>query len=290
MKLERLAPYLLVLPGLLLGFSVIAYPVYEIVAMATASVSRFGVVGAFNDFANFSNVLADNLFWLALRNTLLWTVCVVLGTILLSVPVSLILNIDFHGRALARVLVMLPWSVSLSMMAIVWTWGFDPEIGYVNKLLMDLGVISGPVYWLAQPDTAFAVVIFVGIMVSIPFTVTVLLGGLSSVPDDIYEAASTEGATPAQQFFRLTLPLMRPYVNIAIVLNVIYVFNSFPIIWVMTGGGGPSDQTHILVTYLYFLAFRLGKLGEAAAVSLIMLAILIAFTAVYVWLVRRKEA
>lgn len=290
MRLERLAPYLLVLPGLMLGLMVIAYPVYETVDMAVSTVSRFGKVGDFNSLKNFANVFADPLFWLSAKNTLIWTLCVVGGTVLFSVPISLILSMEFHGRALARVLVMLPWSVSLSMMAIVWTWGFDSEIGYVNKLLLDLGIIAAPVQWLARPDTAFAVVIFVGIMVSIPFTVTVLLGGLSSVPEDIYEAAATEGATGPQQFTRITVPLLQPYINIAIVLNVIYVFNSFPIIWVMTGGGGPSDQTHILVTYLYFLAFRLGKLGEAAAVSLIMLALLIAFTALYVSLVRRRQA
>jgi multiple sugar transport system permease protein len=290
MSAERLAPYALVLPGLFLGMSAIAYPVFEIVQMAVSDVSRFGKIGNLNDLSNFGRAFADPLFWLATRNTLIWTLFVVLGTILISVPVAIVLNTDFHGRALARILVMLPWSVSLSMMAIVWTWGFDGEIGYVNKLLRDVGLIDGSVYWLAKPDTAFAVVIFVGIIVSVPFTVTVLLGGLSAIPQDIYEAAATEGASARQQFTRLTLPLLRPYINIAIVLNVIYVFNSFPIIWVMTGGGGPSDQTHILVTYLYFIAFRLGKLGEAAAVSLVMFAVLIAFTALYVWLVRRRQA
>ncbi len=154
--------------------------------------------------------------------------------------------------------------------------------------LKSLGLIDESVYWLARPNTAMAVVIMVGIIASVPFTVTVLMGGLASVPEDIYDAGAVEGATPWQNFTRLTLPLLRPYINIAVVLNVIYVFNSFPLIWVMTGGGGPSDQTHILVTYLYFLAFRLGKLGEAAALSLIMLAILIVFTALYVRLVRQR--
>jgi multiple sugar transport system permease protein len=122
--------------------------------------------------------------------------------------------------------------------------------------------------------------ILVGILVSVPFTVTIFLGGLSSVPGDIYEAARLDGATAWQQFRKLTLPLLRPFINMAIVLNVIYVFNSFPIIWVMTQGG-PSNSTHILVTYLYEKGFRLGKPGEAAAVSLVMLVILMCFTMIY---------
>jgi multiple sugar transport system permease protein len=284
--MKSAAPYLLCLPGLLLGSLVIFYPVYEIVSMSVADVNRFGLIQGFAGLENFSNVFADPLFYVALWNTLLWTVCVVGGTLILSVPVAMLLSTEFHGRALARILIMLPWSISLSMMAIVWAWGFDGEIGYVNLFLKSVGLIDESVYWLARPGTAMAVVIFVGIVASIPFTVTVLMGGLASVPEDIYEAASVEGATGWQNFTRLTLPLLRPYINIAAVLNVIYVFNSFPIIWVMTGGG-PSDQTHILVTYLYFLAFRLGKLGEAAALSLIMLAILIVFTALYVRLVKQ---
>lgn len=287
--MNRAAPYLLCLPGLVLGGLIILYPVYDIISMSVSQVNRFGMVSGFAGLKNFRNILADPLFYVALKNTVIWTAAVVGGTLLISVPVSLILSTEFHGRALARVLIMLPWSISLSMMAIVWAWGVNGETGYVNLFLMQLGLIDAPVYWLARPDTAMPVVILVGILASIPFTVTVLMGGLAAAPQDIYEAAAVEGATPLQNFRRLTLPLLRPYINIAIVLNVIYVFNSFPIIWVMTGGGGPSDQMHILVTYLYFLAFRLGKLGEAAALSLIMLAILVAFTALYVRLVRQES-
>ncbi len=286
--MKSAAPFLLCLPGLLLGSLVIFYPVYEIVTMSVAQVNRFGLVGGFAGLKNFDNIFADPLFYVALWNTAIWTLFVVGGTILISVPVAMILSTEFHGRTVARILVMLPWSISLSMLAIVWAWGFDGEIGYVNMFLKSLGLIDQSVYWLARPNTAMAVVIMVGIIASVPFTVTVLMGGLASVPEGIYEAGAVEGATPWQNFTRLTLPLLRPYINIAVVLNVIYVFNSFPLIWVMTGGGGPSDQTHILVTYLYFLAFRLGKLGEAAALSLIMLAILIVFTALYVRLVRQR--
>ena len=133
---------------------------------------------------------------------------------------------------------------------------------------------------MARPETAFPIEIAIGVIVSIPFTTTILLGGLSSIPGDIYEAARIDGAGPFLQFRALTLPLLRNFINIAVVLNIIHVFNSFPIIWIMTQGG-PDDGTHILITYLYDLAFRLGKPGPAAAISLIMLAILFVFTFIY---------
>ncbi|MEE9251159.1 MAG: sugar ABC transporter permease, partial [Alphaproteobacteria bacterium] len=135
---------------------------------------------------------------------------------------------------------------------------------------------------------AFPIEIGVGVLVSIPFTVTVLLGGLSSVPPDIYEAALIDGASGPQRFRYLTLPLLRPFINIAVVLNIIHVFNSFPIIWVMTEGG-PANRTDILVTYLYKLAFRFGRLAEASAVSLVMFAALLAFTIFYVAMLMREK-
>ena len=198
------------------------------------------------------------------------------------------LNADFYGRSVARVVVMLPWAVSLTMTAIVWRWALNGESGMLNSALRGLGLVDQNIQWLASAATAFPMQIMIGILVTVPFTTTIFLGGLSSIPDDLYEAAALEGAGPVQQFRRITFPLLKPFVNIAIVLNTIYVFNSFPIIWVMTQGG-PANSTDILVTHLYKLAFRIGKLGEASAVSLVMLAILLVFTAIYIRLAMRGE-
>ncbi len=274
------APWLLIVPSLALALFIISYPIFNIVYQSLHDVSRFGQIRGFSGLQNFYNVFADPVFLSALQNTLIWTFCVVVGTVAISVPVALILNQDFYGRGIARTIVMLPWSVSLTMTAVVWRWAFNDDYGMVNVTLQRLGMISGPIHWLATPQYAFPVEIAVGILVSIPFTTTILLGGLSSVPGDIYEAARIDGASAWQQFRQLTLPLLKPFINMAILLNVIYVFNSFPIIWVMTQGG-PDDSTHILVTYLYELGFRLGRPGEAAAVSLIMLVILFAFSVAY---------
>jgi multiple sugar transport system permease protein len=273
-------PYLLIAPSLLLAAIIILFPLGELAVYATHDVSRFGQLRGFTGLASFAKMFGDPLFQASLLRTLIWTAGVVGGTILISIPVALILNQDFYGRDLARTIIMLPWAISLTMSAVVWRWALDGDFGMANHTLRSLGLTDENIYWLATADVAFPVQIGIGILVSIPFTVSVLLGGLSSIPGDLYEAAEIEGATGWQTFRWITLPLIRHFVNIAVVLNIIYVFNSFPIIWVLTQGG-PSNSTDILVTYLYKLAFRFGRLDEAAAVSLIMFGLLLAFTLLY---------
>lgn len=280
-------PFALVAPGLLLAALIVVWPLAQLGIIAMGDVNRFGQVRGFAGFENFGAVLDDPDFGAALWRTLIWTVSIVLGTILVAFPVALILDRDFHGRGIARVIIMLPWAVSLTMTAIVWTWALQGESGMLNSALRGLGLIDRNIQWLAQASTAFPMQILIGILVSVPFTVTVFLGGLASIPEDLHEAATLEGASGWQAFRTITLPLMAPFVNIAVVLNTIYVFNSFPIIWVTTQGG-PASSTDILVTYLYKLGFRFGRLGEASALSLLMFAILLAFTIVYVVLVNRQ--
>jgi multiple sugar transport system permease protein len=285
---NRALPYLLTLPSLILAAVVIFWPVVDLIQIATHEVSRFGQLRDFSGLDNFAALVADPDFIKALVRTGVWTAAVVGGALLVSIPVAVILNTDFYGRSLARVIVMLPWAVSLTMTAIVWRWALNGESGMLNSALRGLGLTDQNIQWLASAATAFPMQIMIGILVTVPFTTTIFLGGLSSIPDDLYEAAALEGAGPVQQFRRITFPLLKPFVNIAIVLNTIYVFNSFPIIWVMTQGG-PANSTDILVTHLYKLAFRIGKLGEASAVSLVMLAILLVFTAIYIRLAMRGE-
>jgi multiple sugar transport system permease protein len=287
-RTRTLPALLLILPSLALAFWIIGYPIYDVAHTSVHAVSRFGKVQGFAGFANFAKLFGDPIFIGSLWRTIVWTVSVVGGTIILSIPIAVILNDDFHGRGLARLIVMLPWAISLAMTAIVWRWSLNGQYGMINATLFQVGLLDRPVEWLASFDTAFPIEIAIGILVSIPFTATVLLGGLSSIPSDIYEAATIDGATGWQRFRYMTLPLMKPFLQIAIVLNVINVFNSFPIIWVLTQGD-PANSTDILVTYLYKLAFRYGRLDVASAMSLIMFGILLVFTATYLVLAMRSE-
>lgn len=285
----RITPLLLILPGFVLGMAIILYPLWELLRLASHDVTRFGLTIEFSGWANFARILRDPLFAAALWRTIVWTVIVVSTTLLVSLPIALILNTDFMGRGLARVLIMLPWSISLTMTAVVWRWALNGTYGLFNVILQDLGLISEPEHWLARADTAFPIEIALGILVSMPFTIAVFLGGLSSVPPELHEAAQMDGAGPLSRLRHIILPCLAPFMHIALVLNFIYVFNSFPIIWVMTEGG-PANSTDILVTYLYKLAFRFGRMGDAAALSLIMFTVLLASTLLYARSVMRREA
>lgn len=279
---------LLVLPGLLVSALVILWPLVTLIELSFAQVNRFGQVKGWNGIENWIVVFSDPDLIGALIRTLIWTVGVVGGTLLVSMPVALALNQPFHGRAVARVIIMMPWAISLAMFAIVARWFLNGESGMLNSALQYFGLIDTNIVWLAEARTAFPMQIVIGILASYPFTTTVLLGGLASISPELYEAGRLEGASQWQMFRRITWPLLRPFTNLAIVLNTIYVFNSFPIIWATTQGG-PNNSTDILVTYLYKLAFRFGKLGEAAVLSLTMFAILLFFTVIYLRLSNQQK-
>ena len=288
MRAAGAAPLAMIFPSLALAFFIIGYPLWDLVSTSVHEVNRFGQVLGFTGAENYVELLDDPLFMASLWRTGVWTVAVVIGALALSVPIALILNDDFIGRGVARIIIMLPWAISLTMTAIVWRWTLNGQSGLLNVTLGQLGLIGRPVEWLATAELAFPIEIGVGILVSIPFTVTVLLGGLSSIPLDVYEAARIDGAGGVARFRYLTLPLLRPFINIAIVLNVIHVFNSFPIIWVLTEGG-PANRTDILVTYLYKLAFRFGQIGKASAMSMVMFAALLVFIIFYVAMAMRER-
>jgi multiple sugar transport system permease protein len=284
-----LLPLVMLAPSLGLVLWIIGYPVVDLMRMSVHAVNRFGQVGHFVGSLNFSGLLGDPLFWASFRRTILWTVCVTAGTVLISLPTALILSQDFAGRSLARLIVLLPWAVSATMTGIVWRWTLNGQFGMLNALLMELGLIGQPVEFLATGEVALPVAILIGILAAIPLTVIIFLGAFSSLPNDVFDAALIDGAGPLARFRYMTLPLIRPFIDIAVVLNVIYAFNSFGIVWILTQGG-PANSTDILVTYLYKVAFQYGKLAEASAMSLMMFAFLLACCALYARFALRERA
>ncbi len=270
----------MVTPALVLTLWIVGFPVIQIVEMASHAVNRFAQIGHFVGWRNFEELPGDPIFLASLWRTLLWTVLVVAVTTVIAFPIALILNDDFGGRGLARVIIMLPWAVSVAMTAIVWRWALNGQFGLVNAMLYRVGLLREPTEWLATAQGAFPIAMAIGVVVSLPFTVTIFLGGLSSLPGEIFDAAKLDGASGLARTRYLTLPLMRSFINLSIILNVIYTFNSFSIIWVLTQGE-PANSTDILVTYLYKLGFRYGKLAEAAAVTIIMLVVLLTFSIIY---------
>ena len=280
--LRRLTPLFWLGPSLLLIAAVVAYPAVELVRTSLQTISSIGLNEGFAGLQNFRNLFSEPALPHVVYNTILWVVLVVGVTILVSLPLAQFLNKAFFGRRLVRWALIIPWAASLVMTATLWRYIYEGSYGMLNAVLGDLGLIHKPVYWYQSQATSFWCLVFVGIVVSIPFTTYVFLAGLQAIPRDLYEAAEVDGGTPWQAYRGITLPLLRPALLVAVVLNTIYVFNSFPIIWVITGKI-PGDFTDTTITFMYKIAFtyRLDP-GEAAALGVLNVAFLIVVVGFYV--------
>ncbi len=280
--LRRLTPLWWLGPSLVLIAAVIVYPAVKMVITAFQKISSIGIDEGFTGLNNFRNLFSEPALPHVLWNTVVWVVVVVGVTVLVSLPLAQFLNKKFVGRRLVRWSLIVPWAASLVMTATLWRYIYEGSYGMLNRLLLDLGIIRSPVYWYESPSTAFWCLVFVGIIVSVPFTTYVLLAGLQAVPTDLYEAAAVDGCTTWQSYWRVTFPLLRPAVMVALVLNTIYVFNSFPIIWVITGKI-PGNATDTTITFMYKVAFtyRLDP-GEAAALGILNVAFLLMLVGLYV--------
>ena len=278
--LRRTEPYVWILPSIVLMFIFIIIPIFSVFRMAFSRVTKTGLIKEFIWFDNFTKVLTSDKFLMVLKNTAIWTVAVVCLSTLLGFILALLLNNAFKGRKIARAIVVFPWATTLVIQASAWKFMLDNDFGALNNLLRTLGIISANVNWTPTPAAWFAWEIACGIFVTIPFVCFTALSGLQSIDDSYYEAATVDGAGYWQKLFNITIPLVKPSLTVATVLNIIYVFNSFPIVWTMTKGD-PASRTDTLVTYLYKLAFYNGKQGEAAAVSVIGFVILLICASVY---------
>ena len=278
--LRRIEPYIWIAPSVILMGIFILVPILSVFQMSLSDVSKAGKIKGFNGLGNFIKVVKGSAFGLVLQNTLVWTIAVVVLSTVLGFVLALILNNQFRGRKIARAIVVFPWATTLVIQASVWNFIINTDYGTLNTLLMKLGIIKQAVNWTPTPEAYFAWEIACGIFVTIPFVTFCVLSGLQSIDTTYYEAATVDGANYWQKLFKITLPLVRSSLTVSTVLNIIYVFNSFPIVWTMTKGD-PANFTDTLVTYLYKLAFYNGRQGEAAAVSVIGFIILLVCASVY---------
>lgn len=277
---STIEPYIWILPSVILMAIFIIVPIGFVFRMAFSQVTKAGLIKGFAGFDNFSKVLGSSKFTMVLKNTVVWTVLVVVLSTVLGFILALILNNRFKGRKVARAIVVFPWATTLVIQASAWKFIINTDYGALNTLLKTLGIIQTNVNWTPTPGAFFAWEIACGIFVTIPFVCFTALSGLQSIDSSLYEATIVDGASYWQKLFHITLPLVKPSLTVATVLNIIYVFNSFPIVWTITKGD-PASRTDTLVTYLYKLAFYNGKQGEAAAVSVIGFLILLVCASCY---------
>jgi multiple sugar transport system permease protein len=289
-RLPGLGPLPWIGPALLLIFGVVLWPAIEMVRTSLSDISMSGINRGFAGLDNFQKLLANPDLLPILVRTITWVVLVVGITIVISLGLAALLNAAFPGRRLVRWALIVPWAASVVMTATIWRWMLDAFYGIVNRIAIDLGLISNPITdWLGTASSAFFWLIAVAIFVSLPFTTYVLLAGLQSIPGDIYEAARVDGATGLRTYRHITLPLLRPALLVAAIINMINVFNSFPIIWAMTGGG-PGFQTDTTTTLMYKLAFRFQDIGQSAALAVVNLVVILVFVLFYLRVVDWRRA
>jgi arabinogalactan oligomer/maltooligosaccharide transport system permease protein len=226
-------------------------------------------------------VFAEPAFWSVFLKTVIWTVVNVFFHVTLGVLLAVVLHQKFvRGKAAWRVLLILPWAIPQYITALTWRGMFNYEYGSVNLFITNV-LHASPIEWLTDPVAAFVAVILTNVWLGFPFMMVVALGGLQSIPAELYEAADVDGARAWTKFRRITWPLLKPVMIPAITLGAVWTFNNINVVWLVTNGGEPNDQTHILVSYVYEAAFFMYRFGWAAALSVVIFAILFVFTQVF---------
>lgn len=232
---------------------------------------------------NYTSILTKEpyQFWPVFRQTVVWTIFNVIPHIGIGLGLALLLNRNIRGRTIYRILLILPWAVPSYISAFVWRFIFNGDIGFLNNFF------DMQIPWLADRNWAMFSVIVANTWLAIPFNMVTILGGLQSIPADLYEAANVDGANAFQKFSQITLPMLRPVMMTATLLGVIWTFNSFNIIFLVSEGG-PSRSTEILATWAWRYGFsQRPEYGIAAAFSVIILLILIVFSIIYIRVLQR---
>ena len=286
--MKAIEPYVWLLPSIVLMVVMILVPIYTVFKISFSEVGRTGKIKGFNGIQNYLEVFEEPAFWTTLQKTVVWTIAVVGISTIIGFILAMILNEKFRGRKIVRAIVIFPWATALIIQSVIWKYIINADYGSLNVLLKNLGLIDSFVNWTATPQAMFAWECWVGIFVTFPFVTFCVLSGLQGIDSSLYEASAVDGATFWHKLFNITLPLVRPSLTVSTVLNIIYVFNSFPIVWTISKGA-PADQTHTLVTYLYQLSFADGKSGHAAAVSVIGFVILAICASIYMIMSLRGE-
>ena len=290
LALRRLAPFLWLGPAIALIGVVVLWPVVVMVQSSFQQIGGEGFVAGYNGTTNYAHLFDEPDFVSVLLRTVVWVVVVVGVTMLISLGLAQLFHQRFPGRRVTRWALIIPWAASVMMTALIFKWALDPNVGVINMILHHIGVVSklgsNQADWLGNPTSALIWMMAVAIFVSLPFTTYAILSGLQGIPGDVYEAASLDGATSWKSYLRVTLPLLKPAILVATLINVINVFNSFPIIWEMTRGG-PGYQT--ATSTIYMVDLKQGDVGQSASMSVINFLLVIVIVLVYLSTTRWKE-
>jgi multiple sugar transport system permease protein len=270
---EWLGLWFMVPAGLLL-ILFLAYPLVKGIWMSFTD-ARIGRGGAFVGFENYEWLWEDDVFWLSVYNTLLYTIVASVIKFAIGLYLALLLNRHIPFKAVLRSIILIPFVVPTVLSAIAFWWIFDSQFSIISWSLRHMGLINGNINFLGDQSWARACVIFVNIWRGVPFIAITLLAGLQTVSPSLYEAATIDGASPWQNFRHITFPLLTPIIAVVMTFSVLFTFTDFQLIWAMTRGG-PVNATHLMATLSYQRGILSGTLGEGAAIATAMVPFLLA--------------
>lgn len=277
----NLAPYLLMLPTIALLCWLLIYPVGNVfyTSLRQEMLSR-PKQNAFIGLANYMKIAGDKVFWEALGNSLRWVIAEVGLQLVGGLGLALILKKKFRGCGAFRAILFLPWALSGVLVSMLWSMMYYENVGVLNDLLQNLGIIHKAIAWTGNKNTAFWALVIAELWRGIPFFSIMLLASLQSVPDELYEACRVDGGSPFQGFFYITLPYVKETLVLTTLLRTIWEFNSVDLILNLTGGG-PVHKTTTLAVYLANTARKDGNFGYGSALAVISFLILLVFAASY---------
>lgn len=270
MREKNIIGVLFILPALVLFGALMLYPIcYGIFQSFTdkdALIPGFNLIG----FANYYNLLIDPQFWNSFKNGLVFAGATVIFQVALGLIAALVLNECFVGRSFVRVAVILPYMVPTVVIASIWRWLYSDTFGIYNFILMKIGLTNAPIAWLANTNLTMISVVIVNVWAFFPFVFLCFLSKLTTIPDELYEAAKIDGASAWRRFNDITLPHLKHILALVILLRGLWMFNKFDIIWLLTKGG-PLRVTEHMPILVYKKAFQLWELGMGSAVAVTIL-------------------
>ncbi|MBB4573267.1 sugar ABC transporter permease [Rhizobium sp. MC63] len=283
---RALAVLLLAPAGLLLAL-IIVYPVCRLIYTSFLNLSlTSGLPAEFAGLENYRLMIDDPVFWETTWNTILITLITVPGALLLGLALALLANLPFRTQWPVRLSLLIPWALPLSFAGLIFAWFFHSEYGVVNDVLNRLGFEG--IIWFNSPDWAFAAICLTIIWKTSSFMALIILAGLQTIPRSLYEAADVDGAGRLRQFFEITLPLLKPSIVVALIFRTITALQTFDIPYMMTGGG-PGTSTATLAMYIHQNTVSFLDLGYGSALAVVMFALSMCVTAVYLRMIRTKE-
>jgi arabinogalactan oligomer/maltooligosaccharide transport system permease protein len=277
LRAPRSFPYLLTLPAAAVMLAVVLFPLLYNFYLAFRNMSLFHFTDhRFVGLDQFRLLLSQPVFYTTLAKSLVWTGVNVFFHVVVGVFLAILLSGPIRGRGIYRTLLILPWAMPQYISALTWRGMFNYEYGAVNLILKQVFQLPA-LAWYSDPFWAFVAPIITNVWLGFPFMMVVALGGLTAIPREIYEAADLDGVGAWGKFRNITWPQILPVLTPAILLGTIWTFNNMIVIWLVSHGGEPADQTHILVTYIYKLAFTYYRYSYAAAFSVVVFFLLLGF-------------